>query len=61
MQRGRIERAEVSLREGFAVERHADAGRGGATKEGAEPSDVTQLTGGGTTSSVYYCVLKRVD
>ena len=50
MQRGRIERAEVLVREVFAVERHADAGRGGATKEGAEPSDVTQLTGGGTTS-----------
>jgi len=27
--------------------RHVDAGRGGAAKEGAEPNDVTQLTGGG--------------
>lgn len=46
--RGRIECAEV-LRVGFVVERHADAGRGGAAKEGAEPNDVTQLTGGGPT------------
>jgi hypothetical protein len=29
-----------------AVGRHADAGRGGAAKEGAEPNDVTQKSGG---------------